>query len=200
MCSVTTQVKGLIVNNNQLQRQIETISTSINNMQKTSYAAAAAQASTVPSPSSSDSSSGSSTHRSSQPTTPDELRNAISSVISKNKKGIMSCMIDETQPDIMIITETWLSPDILNSEIFPRGYSVFRKDRADGFGGVLIACRNGIICSDVNIDSPTEMVACKVTLENQQSVIICSVYRPPDRNFVTMDNLCHLRIIVFKTS
>ena len=118
----------------------------------------------------------------------------------KNKKGITSCMIDETRPDIMIITETWLSPDILNSEIFPRGYSVFRKDRADGFGGVLIACRNGIICSDVNIDSPTEMVACKVTLENQQSVIICSVYRPPDRNFVTMDNLCHLRIIVFKTS
>ena len=87
-------------------------------------------------------------------------------------------MIDETRPDIMIITETWLSPDILNSEIFPRGYSVFRKDRADGFGGVLIACRNGM-----------HMVACKVTLENHQSVIICSVYRPPDRN-ITIDNLC----------
>ena len=51
-------------------------------MQKTSYAAAAGQASTAPSP---NSSSGSSTHRSSQPTTPDELRNAISSVISEEK-------------------------------------------------------------------------------------------------------------------
>jgi len=34
MGSVTTQIKDLITNNNQLQKQIETISISINNMQK----------------------------------------------------------------------------------------------------------------------------------------------------------------------
>jgi len=50
MGSVTTQKKDLIANNNQLQKQIETISTSINDMQKTSYAAVAAQASTMPLP------------------------------------------------------------------------------------------------------------------------------------------------------
>ena len=76
----------------------------------------------------------------------------------------MSAMIDESQPDVMIISETWLSPDILNSEIFPVGYRIFCKDRSDGFGGVLIACRNGITCNDIHIDSPGEIVACKLTL------------------------------------
>ena len=38
----------------------------------------------------------------------------------------------------MIITKAWLFPDTLNSEIFPRRYTEFRKDRIDGFGGVLI--------------------------------------------------------------
>ena len=85
MGSITTQIKDLITNNNQLQKQIETISTSINSMQKTSYAAVAAQASTMPSPSSSDSPSDPSIHHSSQPTTPDDLRNAVSSVISEEK-------------------------------------------------------------------------------------------------------------------
>ena len=99
-------------------------------------------------------------------------------------------MIDELQPDVMIISETWLSPDILNSECFPSGYRIFCKDRADGFGGVLIACQNGITCNDIHIDSPTEIVTCKLTLDYHQSVIGCSIYRPPDRNIVTMENLC----------
>ena len=91
-----------------------------------------------------------------------------------------------------MITETWLSPNILNSEIFPRGYTIFQKDRIDGFGGVLIASRNGIICSDVNIDSSTEIIACKVTYIRKLSVCdnLFTVYRSPERNFVTMENFC----------
>ena len=47
---------------------------------------------------------------------------------------------------ILVVSETWLSPDISTSEFFPDQYNVFRKDRADGFGGVLLACRNSINC------------------------------------------------------
>ena len=60
----------------------------------------------------------------------------------------MICMIEEAQPDIMIITRLG-SLRTFYSEIFPREYAVFRKDKVDGFGGMLITCRNGIICSDV---------------------------------------------------
>ena len=42
---------------------------------------------------------------------------------------------------MIIGTETWLTPDVLNNEIFPPelNYIVYRKDRSDGYGGVLIA-------------------------------------------------------------
>jgi hypothetical protein len=33
------------------------------------------------------------------------------------------------KPDILIGTETWLSEDVSNSEIFPPDYSAIRKDR-----------------------------------------------------------------------
>ena len=36
-------------------------------------------------------------------------------------------MIDELQPDVMIISETWLSPDILNSEFFLMDIEYFIK-------------------------------------------------------------------------
>ena len=74
--------------------------------------------------------------------------------------------------------------------IFPSGYRIFHKDRADGFGDVLIACQNGITCNDIHIDSPTELNSYKQTyINNHQSVIVCSIYRTPDRNMVTMENL-----------
>jgi len=53
ICSITSQVKDLIANNNQLQKQISSISTSINNLQKTSYVAVTAQTSNSLSPNSS---------------------------------------------------------------------------------------------------------------------------------------------------
>ena len=50
-------------------------------------------------------------------------------------------LINSEHPDIIIGTETWLTPDVLNNEIFPPklNYIVYRKDRTDGYGGVLIS-------------------------------------------------------------
>ena len=54
------------------------------------------------------------------------------------KKEEFWCLIDAAKPDVIIGSETWLKPDISDSEIFPPGYHVYRKDRADGYGGVLL--------------------------------------------------------------
>ena len=45
-------------------------------------------------------------------------------------------LIDTHNPDIIFGTESWLNSDILSSEIFPDGYSVYRQDQlqGDGFG------------------------------------------------------------------
>ena len=47
--------------------------------------------------------------------------------------------IENHHPNIVIGTESWLSPAVLNSEIFPPKYEVFRKERMDGYGGVFLA-------------------------------------------------------------
>ena len=52
------------------------------------------------------------------------------------KKEELCCLIDAAMPHVIIGSETWLRPDISDSETFPPGYHVNRKDRADGYGVV----------------------------------------------------------------
>jgi hypothetical protein len=42
------------------------------------------------------------------------------------------------EPDIIFDTETWIDNSITNSQIFPRGYTIFRNDRNLSGGFVLI--------------------------------------------------------------
>ena len=85
VCNVSTQVKDLISNNNQLQKQIKAINSSLKEMNKKSYAAAT-QATNSLTPLSNKPSKGPSANSGSQPPTSDMLRNAVSSVINEEKE------------------------------------------------------------------------------------------------------------------
>ena len=50
-------------------------------------------------------------------------------------------LIHITQKLIVFGTESWLNTDVLSSEAFPEGYSVYLMDCSDGYAGVFIACR-----------------------------------------------------------
>ena len=58
----------------------------------------------------------------------------IQSILAK--KASFDNLMDDYNPDIVAISETWLSPDIPSHEFFPKGYHTYRKDRVDGYGGV----------------------------------------------------------------
>ena len=50
---------------------------------------------------------------------------------------------------VVVGTESWLSPEISSSEIFPLGYTPCRNDRKTGRGGgVFVLVRNDYICSE----------------------------------------------------
>ena len=49
----------------------------------------------------------------------------------KSKLCRLSNVIDNVKSDIIIGTETWLEKDIRDSEIWPRGYVLHRKDRTN---------------------------------------------------------------------
>ena len=78
ICDITTQINGLAANNHQLQEQIKSITTSMNDLHKQSYAAAVQS-------SPSNTLEASAAHPSSsqaQPPRPDALRNAVSPAIN----------------------------------------------------------------------------------------------------------------------
>ena len=65
---------------------------------------------------------------------------------SLRKKGkLLEAIIDDSAPDIIIGTESWLDSTICSAEIIPfeLGYDIQRRDRPnDPHGGVLIAAKN----------------------------------------------------------
>ncbi|CAG2207668.1 unnamed protein product [Mytilus edulis] len=87
-------------------------------------------------------------------------------------------------------TETWLLPSICSAEIFPPNYEVIRKDRKDGYGGVLLAIKKEYISDSIETTTTSEAVFAKLNLGKNLSLIIGSVYRPPSSDTNYMDQLC----------
>ena len=61
------------------------------------------------------------------------------------------CLVDTEKPDVNIRTESWLSPDIKDNEIFPTDYTSFRADRqttTKRSGGVFVLVKNSLVCTE----------------------------------------------------
>jgi hypothetical protein len=84
--------------------------------------------------------------------------------------------------DVVIGTESWLAPDISDSEIFPLGYRIYRRDRPlRKGGGVFIAVKTHLHSTVHTLNgSDIESVWCTIRQENKRNIHICSFYRPPD--------------------
>lgn len=78
----------------------------------------------------------------------------------------------------MIITETWLHSGILDSEITPPGYKIYRKDRDSRGGGVALLFLDCLQVQRLPDIAGTECVIAKVFLDDFH-LIIAGFYRPP---------------------
>jgi hypothetical protein len=113
----------------------------------------------------------------------------------QNTRGLRSKTSDfylsicNLESSVVAISETWLSSDVLNSEIFPTNWSVYRSDRnfeACGKcrgGGVLLAHKDELISRQVLLstyDFPLEIDVLCVTFHRfTNSVSYIIVYVPP---------------------
>ena len=61
-----------------------------------------------------------------------------------NKLTQFNSLIYYKDYDIIAITETWLSDNLLDQEIIPTSYTIYRKDRSPRGGGVMLAVKNSI--------------------------------------------------------
>ena len=57
-----------------------------------------------------------------------------------NKKNELNIMVEDIDPHIIGITESWANTDITNAELGLTGYVTFRRDRIGRRGGGVILC------------------------------------------------------------
>jgi len=98
----------------------------------------------------------------------------------QGKASVFKTVCDYIQPDAVIGTESKLGENVSSSEVFPEEYTVYRRDRSHGGGGVFIMVKNCYTSSIITTpDNDSELIWVKVSLQNTNDLYICSFYRPP---------------------
>ncbi|KAK6011235.1 endonuclease/exonuclease/phosphatase family protein, partial [Ostertagia ostertagi] len=102
-----------------------------------------------------------------------------------NKLHHLHLLLSTCGPDILFITETWLSPKISDSEIIiDLPYKLFRYDRTHRKGGgVCCLVKNGLkISPNLSIPESKSDILCLDVFDSllPENVRIVLIYRPPD--------------------
>ena len=114
-----------------------------------------------------------------------------------------NCICSYVDYDLFALSETWLSDDICNNELFPSDIVVYRKDRnfknlqVSKGGGVLLGIRDKYKSTAMDLTSITsiiptvDIIGAKVT-DTHESLIVLCVYIPPRINFQDFELLFEL--------
>lgn len=96
------------------------------------------------------------------------------------RKKNVGNFLDNVDTDIVCGCEIWLNPSIGDSEVQPSNspYSIYWKDRPDGFGGSLLLITNIIISHPIDINTRCDIIFWKIDCTDSQILIIGSAYRP----------------------
>lgn len=107
------------------------------------------------------------------------------SIVNKTKE-FQTLAVDT---DLILVTETWLKPNVLDCELLPGStFTIYRRDRIGQVGGgVLLAVRNSIRSfRRTDIESNSEMLACELHPDAKKKFLAIVFYRPPvsDLNYI----------------
>ena len=96
-----------------------------------------------------------------------------------NKKLDLHAFLVSYRVDILAITETFLSEEILDSEMTNGSYAVFRRDRDRHGGGVMIMIRNNIpAIRRPDLETSCEVLWIELPLRSKP-ILLGVFYRPP---------------------
>ena len=98
-----------------------------------------------------------------------------------NKRLEAMARLDHPQPlDFLTVTETFLSDDILDAEIIPDGFQVYRRDRNRNGGGILVAIINSIpSMRRMDLETDCEVLWVQLLLPQIPNLLIGTFYRLP---------------------
>ena len=111
----------------------------------------------------------------------------------QNKLDDLSVLSKQYYPEIICITESWLSCNIPNIAVNLDGYHLIRKDRSSGpGGGVAVYISNNITCCELSIENVDNFEVLWSIVRPKQlprplsCLIIAVVYCPPNYDASTM--------------
>ena len=95
-----------------------------------------------------------------------------------NKINVFQGFVYSRFPDIIGVTETWLSHKIFDNEILPHNYSIIRKDRQSRGGGVMFAIKHSK--SYQVLSTPPDLELLTISIGSPTPTIYCLVYIAPN--------------------
>ena len=102
-----------------------------------------------------------------------------------NKKNKLNIMVEDIDPHITCITESWANRDITDAELGLTGYVMFRRDRIGRRGGgVILYVKESIQAYEIKFEREAdndETVWCKI-VSGYSKLNIRLVYRSPNIN------------------
>ena len=108
------------------------------------------------------------------------------SIKSPGKPAQLQTLIQSTNADIVIGSESWLNPDISSSEVFPPDFTCYRNDRSRSKGGGVFLLVSNHFDSyepeELKAGDECELVWAKLKVQGSKDLYIGSFYRPPDNN------------------
>ncbi|BHF78051.1 hypothetical protein SprV_0602116100 [Sparganum proliferum] len=115
----------------------------------------------------------------------------VQSLLSKFEE--LKIHLCDLSPDVISLTETWLTQHVDDRELALPGYQMFRRDREGRQGGgVLTYVKNGLNVSDKtdNFSCSSEAIWLSIKVPSSPSLDVLTVYRTPRR-----DNMADARLL-----
>jgi hypothetical protein len=112
------------------------------------------------------------------------------SIVSKSVE--FSTLVEIQSPDVIIGTESWLKEDMLNDEVFPMGFTYYRRDRIGRGGGLFLGIRECIPSILHRVEEDFEMLCVFLFPGTDFEVELTAVYRPPNEGLGILDRLREL--------
>ena len=121
----------------------------------------------------------------------------IRSLLSRHKLDHINIFVNKANPDILVISETWLHKGIDAQTVYIQGYNIYRSDRASRGGGVAVYVKStyaAAILNAVSIPKCFEFISLKIDLGYKNSIIVIGVYRPPSAPTMALNKMAELLI------
>ncbi|KAF4531363.1 hypothetical protein B566_EDAN019468 [Ephemera danica] len=106
----------------------------------------------------------------------------------------LSSLVADVCPQMIAITETWLTPDVRDTEVNLPGHCIYRSDRSDGRLGGGVALYLPEVLTVTTLDSEpwsllTDSLWCTFRTDKNTNTLAGVIYRPPNAPNKSNDTL-----------